>query len=608
MKAVNPKEYDKLDTMRHSAAHLLAAAVTRMFPEAKLGVGPVIDAGFYYDMELPRQLTPEDLPKIEKMMQKIAKEKEEFRREEMTLDEAITFFGDRGQDFKVELLKDLREHGTTNLKDEDAQDIDSVDKASIYWTGDFVDLCRGPHVENTKEIGAFKLTKIAGAYWRGKEENPQLQRVYGLAFETKDDLKAHLTMLEEAAKRDHRKIGKEQGLFTFSELVGPGLPLWTPRGTLMRTLLDDYVQDLRKPHGFQKVTIPHITKKDLYETSGHWQKFAEDLFKIETREKHLYAMKPMNCPHHTQIFASEPRSYRDMPVRFSETTMVYRDEQSGELAGLSRVLCITQDDAHIFCRMNQVREEALKIWDIIETFYGSFGFELTMRLSRRDPKHPEKYLGEDADWEKSEAYLKEILDGKGVDYEDGPGEAAFYGPKIDFMAKDSIGRVWQVATIQLDMNMPRNFGLFCINEEGEKEQVVMIHCAIMGAIERFMSVMIEHTAGIFPVWLCPEQVALLPVAERHLEACESLKTKLEEAGIRVHLDSSNESVGKKIRNTVKMKVPYMLVIGDKEAPEGGEWSDETVLAVRARGSEETEEMSLGDFVDKIEEEVRTRAR
>jgi threonyl-tRNA synthetase len=433
-----------------------------------------------------------------------------------------------------------------------------------------------------------------------------MQRVYGWAFATQEELDAHLKMLEEAEKRDHRKLGKELGLFTFSDLVGPGLPLWTPRGTMIRELLNDYVWDLRKVHGYQRVTIPHITKKDLYVTSGHWAKYADDLFKIETREGHLFAMKPMNCPHHAQIFDAEPRSYRDMPVRYAETTMVYRDEQSGELSGLSRVISITQDDAHVFCRITQVREEAEKIWDIIQAFYGSVGFELSMRLSRRDPNKPEKYLGAPEDWDKAEAALREILDGRGVQWVDGPGEAAFYGPKIDFMAKDSIGRVWQVATIQLDFNQPRNFGLTCINEKGEKEPILMIHCAIMGSIERFMSVIIEHFAGAFPSWLAPEQVALLPVGEKHFDPVVKLRERLKAEGIRPWLDASGESVGKKVRGAEKMKIPYALVLGDKEIPESGEWNDDVKLAVRLRGSKDAVEMTLGEFVARLKEEMRLR--
>ncbi|WKZ29001.1 MAG: threonine--tRNA ligase [Patescibacteria group bacterium] len=606
MAAKKPAEYDELDRMRHSAAHLLAAAVTKMFPEAKLGVGPVIENGFYYDMQLPRALGPEDFAALEKTIEGLKKENAEFRREEMPIDQAIEFFRSRNQDFKVELLSDLKAHGTTNLKDEDAQDVDGSGTASLYWTGDFVDLCRGPHVERSGEVGAIKLKSVAGAYWRGKAENAQMQRVYGWAFRTKEELEAHLKMLEEAEKRDHRKLGKDMGLFVFSELVGPGLPLWTPRGTMLRETLNEYVWELRRAHGYQRVTIPHITKKDLYETSGHWAKYGDDLFKIKTREEHLFAMKPMNCPHHTQIFDSEPRSYRQMPVRYCETTMVYRDEQSGELSGLSRVLSITQDDAHVFCRMNQVREEAEKVWDIIETFYKTFGFELSLRLSRRDPAQPEKYLGAPEDWDAAENALREILDAHKVEWVDGVGEAAFYGPKIDFMAKDSIGRVWQVATIQLDFNQPKNFGLSCTNEKGEKEQILMIHCAIMGSIERFMSVIIEHFAGAFPLWLAAEQIALLPVGEKHREPCRALEAKLRALGARPWLDESDESVGKKVRGAEKMKIPYSLVLGDKEIPADGDWNDDVKLAVRVRGTKDAVEMTLGELSARIKEEIATR--
>lgn len=607
MAAKKPSEYDALDRMRHSAAHLLAAAVTKMFPDAKLGVGPVIENGFYYDMQLPRPLTTEDFAALEKTIEDLKAENEDFRREEMPIDDAIEFFRKRGQDFKVELLTDLKTHGTTNLKDEESQDLAPGATASLYWTGDFVDLCRGPHVERSGQVGAVKIKNVGGAYWRGKPENAQMQRVYGWAFATKEELDAYLKMMEEAEKRDHRKLGKDLGLFTFSELVGPGLPLWTPRGTMIRELLNDYVWALRKPHGYQRVTIPHITKKELYETSGHWAKYADDLFKIHTREGHLFAMKPMNCPHHAQIFDSEPRSYRDMPVRYAETTMVYRDEQSGELSGLSRVISITQDDAHVFLRLNQVREEAEKVWTIIETFYKTFGFELSLRLSRRDPEKPEKYLGAPEDWDAAEASLREILEAHKVEWIDGPGEAAFYGPKIDFMAKDSIGRVWQVATIQLDFNQPRSFGLACTNEKGEKEPIVMIHCAIMGSIERFMSVIIEHFAGAFPLWLSPEQVAVLPVAERHLEAAGRLRDRLAAAGVRAVLDTSGESVGKQVRNAKKRKAPAILVIGDKEIPESGEWTGSENLAVQWRGAEGNVPMTVQAFIDLVAEKSAERS-
>lgn len=586
---------EQLHAMRHSAAHVLAAAVSELYPGAKFGVGPVVEDGFYYDILTTPAVTEDDFEKIENKMREIIKRGDAFRREEMPIDAAIAFFKEKNQDFKVQLLTALKEKGTTAIRPEEAGDIAGAESASVYHTGAFVDLCRGPHVANAKEIGAFKLAKLAGAYWRGDDKNPQLQRVYGYCFATKDELAAHLAMLEEAKKRDHRKLGKELGLFTFSELVGPGLPLWTPKGTLMRELLNDYVWSLRKKHGYQKVCIPHITKKDLYETSGHWAKYAADLFKIETREGHTFAMKPMNCPHHAQIFDSEMRSYRDMPQRFCETTMVYRDEQSGELSGLQRVLSITQDDAHVFCRMNQVRDEAEKVWDIIASFYKTFGFNLVPRLSRRDAKKADSYMGEPADWDKAESALKEILEDHKVEWIDGPGEAAFYGPKIDFMAKDSLGRTWQVATIQLDFNQPRNFNLSCVNEKGEKEPILMIHCAIMGSIERFMSVLIEHYAGAFPLWLAPEQIRLATVSDDFVPFAKDLQAKLAAAGLRASVDDSSEKLGKKIRNAAMGKIPWTVVIGAKEV-EGGDFK------VNVFGQEEDVVISQADFVAKATEQ------
>jgi len=422
--------------------------------------------------------------------------------------------------------------------------------------------------------------------------------VYGLAFEKKEELEKYLYQQEEAKRRDHRKIGKEMGLFVFSDLVGAGLPLWTPKGTTIRELLNDYIWDLRKVRGYQKVTIPHITKKELYETSGHWAKFADDLFKIKTRENHLYVMKPMNCPHHTQIFDSEPRSYKTMPVRYCETTMVYRDEQSGELSGLSRVLSITQDDSHVFCRENQIEKEVMAIWEIIETFYNSFGFELQVRFSTHDPKHMEKYLGDKEIWVKSEASLKKLMEKKETTWIDGLGEAAFYGPKIDFISHDSIGRVLQVATIQLDFNMPKSFGLNCINEKGEKEQVVMIHCAVMGSIERFLSTLIEHLAGVFPLWLSPIQVTILPISEHQKEYADTVYKKMKEADIRVELDDSNESLGKRIRNAKMQKVPYMIIIGDKE-------KEAKTITVEGR-NEKLEGITVEAFIERLQKEIKRR--
>ncbi|HBO99916.1 MAG: Threonine-tRNA ligase [Candidatus Uhrbacteria bacterium GW2011_GWF2_41_16] len=587
---------DFLYAMRHSTAHLLAAAVTELYPEVKLGVGPVVENGFFYDLVTSQPLTENDLSTIEAKMREIQKRDDVFRREEMSLEDATVFFEKQHQPFKVELLRDLKERGTTKIRPEEMQDLgEKSDTASVYYTGNFVDLCRGPHIEHTSQIGAFKLTKLAGAYWRGDEKNPQLQRIYGLTFETQEALDAHLLMLEEAKKRDHKKLGPELDLFTFSELVGSGLPLWTPRGTVVRNLLDQFVWKMREACGYVRVEIPHITKKDLYERSGHWEKFKDELFKIETREGHVFAMKPMNCPHHTQIYARKPWSYRDLPQRYANSTMCYRDEQSGELAGLSRVRAFTQDDAHVFCRLSQAKEEFLKIWDIVHTFYGMFGFSLRVRISRHDPSQPEKYLGDADRWAFAENMLSEIAKEKHADSFDGLGEAAFYGPKLDFMAKDAIGREWQVATIQLDMNMPERFDLTCINEKGEKERIVMIHAAIMGSIERFLSILIEHLAGQFPLWLAPVQVRFItvsqetiPFAKTFLETCTSI-------GIRAELDDSDEKVGKKIRDAAMMKIPWTVVVGAKEA-EGNPFH------VRVFGQEEELILSKEELFDRLQKE------
>lgn len=598
-----------VETIRHSTAHLLAAAVMERWPKTRLGVGPVIEHGFYYDLDVRDadgsavRLSPDDLSELDEAMRAIIARGEVFRREEMPLDAAISFFRERAQDFKVELLMALKEKGTTAVKPEEQQDVgDKLDRASVYYTGEhFVDLCRGPHVGSTKDLGAFKLTKLSGAYWRGKDTNPQLQRVYGVAFASQEELDAHLTMLAEAEKRDHKKLGPQCDLFVYSDLVGGGLPLWTPRGALVRDLLSSFVWELRKARGYQRVEIPHITKRALYERSGHWDKYKDDLFKITTREGHEFAMKPMNCPHHTQIYARKPWSYRDLPQRYENTTMVYRDEQSGELAGLSRVLSITQDDAHIFCRITQVKGEIQKIWEIVHTFYGVFGMPLRLRLSLRDPQHPEKYLGNQGYWDRAEAMLREVANENSAEYVEALGEAAFYAPKLDFIAKDSIGREWQVATIQIDMNMPERFDLTCVNEAGEHERIVMIHAAIMGSIERFLSVLIEHYAGAFPTWLAPVQVAVLPVNEKHEPGAREFVASLErDAGARAAVIAADESIGKRIRSQEQQKVPYMIVFGDKEA--GG-----ASLQVRRYGKADQETLDRAAFVALLQQEITDRS-
>lgn len=578
---------EQLQNKRHTLAHLLGAAVLENYPHAKLTLGPAIDTGFYYDIDFAGGpvLGDDGLKDVQKTMKKLLNTWVEFSHKEVTADEAREYF--KNNPYKLELIEEIAAKG---------------ESITLYTCGAFTDLCRGGHCEHpNKDIDtdAFKLDKVAGAYWRGDEKNPMLSRVYGLAFETKEELDAYLTQLEEAKKRDHRKLGKELDLFTFSDLVGSGLPLWTPRGTIIRHELDTYIWQLRAKHDYQRVTIPHITKKELYQTSGHWDKFADELFRITTREGKEYALKPMNCPHHTQIFDRQPHSYRDMPQRYAETTMVYRDEQSGELGGLTRVLSITQDDSHVFCRHSQVKDEFFRVWDIIDSFYGTFGFKLRVRLSFHDPKEMDKYLGTKEIWENAENALREIAQERNADYFEAQGEAAMYGPKLDFMAKDSIGREHQVATIQLDMNLPERFDLSCINEKGEKERIVMMHCAIMGSIERFSAVLIEHLGGNFPLWLSPTQVAIIPVADVHNAYAETVYTKLKEAGLRVTLDTTNESMGKKIRTAKKERLPYFIVIGDKEVANSS-------ATLESRDNSSNEEIELNALVQKLKEEVADR--
>lgn len=570
---------------RHTLAHLLAAAVAKRFPDAKPTIGPAIDTGFYYDFDT-REIKEEHLAELEQEMKTLLPSWTEFSHQEVSPDEARKHFADNS--FKLELINELEKEGAV---------------ITLYTCGGFTDLCRGGHAEHPSrdiEPDSFKLDRIAGAYWRGDEKNPMLTRIYGLAFDTAADLAAYKTQREEAQKRDHKKVGVELDLFTFSELVGPGLPLFTPRGTLVRDLLDEFVWDLRRVRGYERVEIPHITKKELYQVSGHWDKFKDELFRIVTREGHEFAMKPMNCPHHTQIYARQAWSYRDVPQRYANSTTCYRDEQSGELSGLSRVRAFTQDDAHVFCRMSQTKEEFLKIWDIVHEFYGAFGFTLRVRISKHDPRTPEKYLGDTDRWLFAESMLEEIAAEKKADSFEGIGEAAFYGPKLDFMAKDAIGREWQVATIQLDMNMPERFDLTCIDEQGNKERVVMIHAAIMGSIERFLSILIEHTAGRFPVWLSPVQVRILPVSEKHVVYAEEIAQKLRSARIRTELDAANESLGKKIRAGKSDKVPYLLVVGDAEM-------GAKTVTVESRDHGKMEQVPVDEFANRVSKEITQRA-
>ena len=571
---------EELKSMRHSLAHIMAQAIQHLWPQAKFGVGPAIDNGFYYDIYLDNGTISEaDLPKIEEEMLKIVAADYPFERRDVSVEEAIDWAISGNQSFKVELLNDLKRSGTTVASELAGEKMGSVsdgdskvETVSLYSQGDYTDLCRGGHVDSTGKVGAFKLTKTAGAYWRGNENNPQMQRIYGVAFTTQEELDEYLNRLEIAKQRDHRKLGKELDLYTTSPLVGIGLPLFTPRGTILRDIVAQYSNQLRQKFGFEKVWTPHITKKDLYETSGHWAKFGEELFLVKSQEtSDEMALKPMNCPHHTQIFASRPRSYRDMPVRYLETTTDYRDEKTGELGGLNRVRSLTQDDSHIFCRTDQIEEEINNLLSAARELYGSIDMKLRVRLSYRDES--DSYLGDLGLWDSAQNQLKSAVEKVGLDYFEQEGEAAFYGPKIDFMATDAIGREHQVATVQLDFVQPQRFGLEYADTDGNFTTPVMIHCALLGSIERFLSVFIEHTGGWFPFWAAPEQVRILTINDTVLEYVDKITTILSDItlmrpvrynDVRFTIDSRNESLGKKIREATSMKIPVQLIVGPKD--------------------------------------------
>ena len=604
---------DNLHAMRHSLAHITATAVQHLWPDAKFGVGPVVENGFYYDIDLGHdtRISEEDFERIEAEMRQVIEADQTFEWSEVSIDEAITWAREQKQPYKEELLNDLKRAGTTVAKDLNAEELGTiaegesqVDKVSFYKNGDFVDLCRGPHVETTGKVGAFKLMRVAGAYWRGKEGNPQMQRLYGVAFTSEDELSKHLKMLEEARARDHRRLGKELDLFVFSDMVGSGLPLFTPRGTVLREGLTAYSNELRQAYGFEKVWIPHITKEDLYKTSGHWDKFGDELFLVKSQEtSDQFVMKPMNCPHHTRIYASQPRSYRDLPIRYLETTTVYRDEKTGELGGLSRVRAITQDDSHVFCRPEDIEAEINNLLTAAHALYSAVDMSLRVRLSYRDDS--EAYLGSKELWVSAQKQLKDAVVANDLEYFEVDGEAAFYGPKIDFMATDAIGREHQVATVQLDFVQPERFGLEYVAEDGTMKQPVMIHCALLGSIERFLSVYIEHTAGRFPVWLAPEQVRLITVNQEEdtVAFASKVTDQAKELGLRVTVDNSNESVGKKIRAAEVMKVPYTLVLGQKEIESG------QVIA-RVRKDMEVQEshdpISVESFLKTVANEAKGR--
>ena len=581
--------------MRHTLSHVLAAALVEMYPGVQFGVGPATATGFYYDIDLSEvkdaegnvmKITDADLPKIQKKMYSIINKKLELTYSEKSREEALAWAKENHQKYKVELIEDLPES----------------EIISFYQLGDFTDLCKGPHVENTGKVGAFKLIKVAGAYWRGDEKREMLTRIYGVAFETEEELKEYLQRLEEAKARDHRKLGKELDLFSFSELVGAGLPLFSPRGTVLRDVLTNYSLSLRAKHGFERVWTPHITKLDLYKASGHYAKFGAELFLVHSQVNgEEFALKPMNCPHHAQIFASRPRTYKEMPVRYMESTTDYRDEKSGELGGLSRVRSLTQDDTHVFCRKEQIKAEIQNLVGIVRELYTVVGMsKLRARLSYRNDE--DKYLGDKSLWEMAQAQIKEAAIENGLDYFEMEGEAAFYGPKIDFMAEDAIGREHQVATIQLDFVQPERFGLTFVNENGEKEQPVMIHHATLGSIERFMSVFIEHTSGWFPFWCAPEQVRILTVNDQVLDYIEKIKqilsevtleTPLKHNDLRFTADVSDESLGKKIKRAVSMKTPVLLIVGERDKENG-------TVSVREKDAEKTVKLTeLAEYLQNI---------
>lgn len=606
------KEPD-LYAMRHSLAHIMASAIVRLWPEAKLGIGPVVENGFYYDIDLAKaQLSEDDFKRIETEMSKIVRDNQPFERFTLPIEEAIKWAKKARQPYKLELLNDLSRSGTTTAKDIDVAELgiegdgmSKVSDVSFYRNGNFTDLCRGPHVASTGKVGAFKLMRVSGAYWRGKETNTQMQRVYGVGFDTKKELTDYLQLLEEAKKRDHRRLGQELDLFVFSDLVGPGLPLFTPRGTVVREELNRLSQELQADGGYQRVTIPHITRIDLYKTSGHYDKYPERFSVASMESDDEFMMKPMNCPHHTQIYASSPRSYRDLPIRYMETTVVYRDEKAGELHGLSRVRGATQDDSHAFVRHDQIESEFEAIANMVKVMYNDvFAMPFRVRLAFRDGT--DKYLGSKELWSSAQNSIQKIADKLGFEYVIEEGEATFYGPKIEFIVKDALNRENQCATIQLDFVLPERFGLEYTDADGTKKRPVMVHKALLGSIERFMSVYIEHTAGRFPVWVAPEQIRLVNVNQEDatVDFSQKMCERAGELGLRIVVDNSNESVGKKIRAAELMKVPYVVVIGEKEVG-GGE------LQPRIRKDMEVNAEHSGctveEFLKTVANEVKSRA-
>jgi len=567
----------------HTSAHLLAEALQELYPGIQFGIGPAIENGFYYDVDAgDTVIKEENLAAIEKKMAELAAKKSELVRTEISKEDALKFFGDKGQEYKCELISELEDGSITT-----------------YTQGSFTDLCKGPHILSTAPIKAIKLLSVAGAYWRGCEDRKQLTRIYGISFPKKKMLDEYLALLEEAKKRDHRKIGKEMSLFMFSESVGKGLPLWLPKGTAHRLRLEEFLKRIQKRFGYEQVMTPHIGAKQLYVTSGHYAKYGKDSFQpINTPEEgEEYLLKPMNCPHHCEIYKCTPRSYKELPLRLAEFGTVYRYEQSGELHGLTRVRSFTQDDAHIFCRPDQVKDEFLAVMDIIFIIFKALNFEnFEAQISLRDPNNREKYIGSDENWDKAETAIVEACQEKGLNARIEYGEAAFYGPKLDFMVKDAIGRRWQLGTIQVDYNLPERFELEYTGADNQKYRPIMIHRAPFGSMERFVAVLIEHTGGKFPLWLTPDQVAILPVSEKYNEYAEQVSKYLDLNGVRAIVDDRNEKIGRKIRDNEMKRIPYMLIVGEKEAATGE-------VSVRKQGEGDQGSMKFEDFAKKINEEV-----
>ncbi len=570
----------------HSTSHLMAQALEALYPGVKFGIGPAVENGFYYDVDLlGRQITEADLKAIENKMIELARTKEAFVRAEVSKADAVKAFTEKGDEYKLELISELEDG-----------------KISFYTCGNFTDLCRGPHLRDTSVIKAVKLTAIAGAYWRGDQNRQQLTRIYGISFPKKSLLDEYLVLLEEAKKRDHRKIGKEMELFTFSSKVGMGLPLWLPKGAELRGRLEDFLKKVQKSYGYLPVVTPHIGNKELYVTSGHYAKYGKDSFQpIHTpQEGEEYLLKPMNCPHHCEIYRSKPRSYKDLPLRFAEFGTVYRYEQSGELHGLTRVRSFTQDDAHLFCRPDQLKEEFEKVIDIILYVFKTLNFkEYTAQISLRDPENPSKYIGTDENWEKAEAAIIEASAEKGLPTVVEYGEAAFYGPKLDFMVKDAIGRKWQLGTIQVDYNLPERFGLEYVGADGQKHRPVMIHRAPFGSLERFVAVLLEHTAGKLPLWLAPDQVNIVPVSEKFADYAKKVCNLLNNSDIRASIDDRNETLGKRIRESELKRIPFLVIVGEKEEAEG-------LVSVRRQGGIDEGAMSVEDFITLVSNEVKSQ--